>query len=101
MATPDNKFVKFLEEDGHFSNLILTFKVTLIALLISLGYAIIMYAYSDYLVKHFNDKITQNKVLFLFFVFLFTYGLMASALSIKDAIMFSKYRIDFINSCEE
>jgi len=101
MSTPDNKFIKFLEEDNLYTDLMKTFKFTLLMLFIGLGYSIFMYAYSSYLTTHINIKETQNKIWFLLFVLIFTYSLMATALSISDSIMFSKYRIDFLKQEEE
>jgi 4-hydroxybenzoate polyprenyltransferase len=97
MSSSDNQFVKFLEEDGHYTSLMKGFKFTLLCLFISLGYAIIMYAYTDYFVKHISKDYTHSKHFFLFFVFSFVYSLTATALSVKDSIKFSHYRIMFIN----
>lgn len=100
MASPDNDFISFLEEDRHYTALMTTFKVTLAMLFVSLSYSIIMYVYSDYWVKE-DSNATQNKGWFLGFVFLFTYSMVASVLSVKDTVMFSVFRIKYINHKKE
>jgi phosphoglycerol transferase MdoB-like AlkP superfamily enzyme len=96
MTTNDNDFIKFMEEDKLFTKLLFSFKFTLGLLFISLVYSIIAYQYFDYFVKSFDDKHKQNKVFFLLFEFLFSYGLIATAQCVYDTIMFSSYRSKFV-----
>lgn len=96
MTSSDNDFITFLEEEGDFSALLNTFKVTLIMLFISLIYSIVAYIYSEYSVKEFGEKIKQLKVGFLIFQFLFSYSMLATAISVKDTIVFSNFRSRFL-----
>ncbi len=96
MASPDNDFIAFLEEDKHYTALMATFKITLVMLFVSLAYSIVLYVYSDYWVK-IDENSKQYKLWFLVFVFFFTYSMMAAVLSVKDTIMFSVFRTKFIN----
>lgn len=98
MTSSDNDFIEFLEETGDFTALMNTFKVTLIMLFVSLIYSIVLYVCSSYSVVNGNDKITQNKIFFLVFEFLFSYSMFATALSIKDTIMFSGYRAKYLKN---
>lgn len=104
MSAADSGFISFMEKKGkRFTFLLFTFKTTLLMLFISLAYAIVIRSYSDYLMKCWTIKSTPliNKSYFLFFVLLFTYSLLSTALSIKDTFMFSKYRLLFIESEKE
>lgn len=96
MSLSDSEFIDFLEEKEHYSTLIFTYKFTLVCLFFSLGYSIVLYAFADYWVKHHPKNCLHNNWFFLGFVFVFTYSLTATALCIKDAIKFSKYRLDFL-----
>lgn len=98
MASSDNDFIEFLEEEGDFSALINTFKVTLIMLFISLIYSIVLYVISDYhLTNPANSVETQYKAFFLIFEFLFCYSMIATGLSVKDTIVFSNFRSRFLS----
>ncbi len=96
MAAPQDEFIDYLEKKKHYTTLLFTYKYTLVCLFISLGYSIIMYAFSDYWVKHHVKDSLHSRWYFLVFVFIFTYSLTATALCIKDAIKFSQYRLEFL-----
>lgn len=98
MASPDNEFIDYLEEGGHYTDLMFTFKFTLIILFVSLGYSIILNVYTDFFAKTKGGDFHTSKIPFVIFVFLFTYSLVSTGLSVKDTLMFSKYRITFLNS---
>lgn len=98
MASSDNDFIEFLEEKSSFSNLLLTFKITLVSLFFSLVYSIILYVGTDYYISNLQSKtVFQHKIFFLVFEFLFCYSLIATALSVKDTMIFSKYRNQFLS----
>lgn len=101
MTTNDNDFVKFMEESNLFTKLLNTFKFTLCLLFLSLVYSIVAFQYFDFFVKTFGDKHTQSKFYFLFFEFLFAYGLTATAMCVYDTIKFSSYRTKFINQRQQ
>lgn len=96
MTSSDNDFIEFLEENNDFTALLKMFKFTLIILFISLFYSIILYVASDYFATLYKDNFLQNKILFLSFEFLFSYGLLSTALCINDTIKFSQYRALFM-----
>lgn len=100
MASSDTDFIEFMEEKGRFTFLMYTFKVTLIMLFISLSYSIVVNAYTDYWIKKAagNSTHKSHKIYFVLFVFLFTYSMIATGLSIKDTFMFTKFRLKFIES---
>lgn len=98
MASSDNDFIEFLEEEGDFSALINTFKVTLVMLFISLIYSIVLYVISDFCLSNPENLVkTQHKVFFLVFEFLFCYSMIATGLSVKDTIVFSNFRSRFLS----
>jgi ABC-type uncharacterized transport system fused permease/ATPase subunit len=101
MSSTDNEFIKFLEERKQFSRLMHTFKFTLIVLFISLIYSIVLWTCTDYVVKEYAEKARQHKVFFSFFQFLFSYSLLAAALSVMDTIAFTKYRTKFLSRSKD
>lgn len=101
MSASDNDFISFLEEKGHYTFLMFTFKVTLFVLFVSLVYSIIIDVYTDFFIKHHNVDYKVSKWPFVIFVFIFTYSLASSVISVKDTIMFSRYRIRFLNKKKE
>jgi hypothetical protein len=96
MAAPEDEFIEYLEKKKHFTALLFSYKYTLVCLFLSLGYSIVMYAFSDYWVKHHVENSLHSRWYFLIFVFIFTYSLTATVLCIKDAIKFSQYRLEFL-----
>lgn len=96
MASSDNEFIAFLEEEGDFTGLLESFKVTLIALFTSLVYSIVLYIVTDYSIKISSEKIGQNKLFFLVFEFIFIYSLTATAICVLDTIKFSDFRSKYI-----
>jgi len=101
ISSPDNKFIKFLEKEGYYTELLLTFKITLFILFLSLIFSIVLYLYSDFQQKSIGENALMTRSGFLFFVFLFSYSLASTAISVKDTIAFCKYRIDFVKSEEK
>ena len=101
MSSTDNDFIDFLEDenDKAFTGLMETFKVVLIALFVSLMYSIVLYTTTDYYIKlHSAEIAKQTKSLFIIFQFLFTYSLIATALSISDTLKFTSVRTKFLSS---
>lgn len=98
MTSSDNDFIEFLEEKGDFTALLDTFKVTLVMLFVSLIYSIVLYVCSEYIAKEISDVAKQHKIFFLIFEFLFMYSMLATALSVKDTIVFSDFRSRYLKS---
>ncbi len=96
MASSDNDFIRFLEEEGDFTALLDTFGVTLLMLFLSLIYSIVLYLATDYFLKKHPDGYAQFNIFFLAFEFLFSYSLIASALSVKDTMKFSRLRAKYL-----
>ena len=98
MASSDNDFIEFLEENGDFTALLDTFKITLVMLFVSLIYSIILYVITDYYISTLNcQTVNQHKTFFLIFEFLFCYSLLATGLSVKDTIIFSNFRARYLS----
>lgn len=96
MSSSENDFIDFLEEENLFSELLWSFKVTLIMLFISLIYAIILYTGTSYYIETYNSIVwLQNEILFLILVALFTYSMASTCISVHDTIKFSEYRSKF------
>lgn len=95
ISAGDNEFVKFLEEDENlYSELIFTFKFSLIILFIALIYSIILYIQTPFKIS--QDIKFQNRIFVVIFSFLFFYGLFASLNATLDSIKFAKYRTKFL-----
>lgn len=94
ISTPDNDFVQFMEEDGSYTSIINTFLVTLASLFIALLITMAGYAYTSYLSSRASEEISKYWI--VLFTAIFCYSMAATALSTKDAIIFSKYRVKFM-----
>lgn len=101
MTSSDNEFIDFLEENNDFTALLNTFKVTLFMLFLGLIYSIILFVSTNYFINIFGDKYQQHKIFFLLFEFLFSYSLLATALSVKDTIVFSILRAKYLKKRKE
>lgn len=98
MASSDNDFIEFLEENGDFTILLDTFKITLIMLFISLIYSIVLYVITDYNLTTLRyENVKQHKTYFMIFEFLFCYSLLSTGLSVKDTIIFSNFRARYLS----
>jgi len=95
MTAGDNKFVKFLEEEGDYRRIVDTYKITLLILFIALIYSIIIYGFTSLLIA--KEVQVQNKCYLVIFTFLFGYGLFASVNSTLDSIKYAQYRARFIS----
>ena len=97
MASSDDDFISFLEEEGDYTILMVSFKITLVMLFVSLIYSIVLYCITSYVLSCLPIDKSQNCIYFLIFEFLFSYSLFATGLSVKDTIMFSQYRAKYIS----
>ena len=99
MASPDNDFINFMEEEGDFTDLLYRFKFVLITLFISLIYSIVLFVMTEYKLSTLHVQTgAQHFIFFLVFEFLFSYSLIATLLSVDDTIKFSKFRARFISN---
>lgn len=90
----DNKFVKFLEEDGSFTSMINKYRNVLYIIFFSLIYSIAWYILVSY--KKTNNDIPHNEYIFSFFIALFMYSLFASLTVVINSINYAKWRVQFI-----
>ena len=97
MSSSDNDFIEFLEQNNTFTELLWSFKVTLIILFSSLVLSIILYSGTSYwLETNYEYVWLQNSKLLLSLEFFFFFGMIASWLCIMDTVKFSKYRSRFL-----
>ncbi len=101
MSSSDNDFVDYLEEEGDYTTLLNSFIITLIMLFVSLVFSITMAGLTVYVIYSKPIHLTQCNVFFLIFEFLFFYSLFATGLSVRDTIMFSKYRAKYLKKKKE
>jgi hypothetical protein len=95
MASPDNDFILFLEEDGSYTLLIDHFRFTLIALFVGLISSIVLYGITSFLK---DSVVVQHKIFLSIFTFLFFYGLLCTVGSAGQAIKYAMYRAKFLKA---
>jgi hypothetical protein len=95
MSSSENDFIDFLEEEKLFSQLLWSFKVTLIILFLSLIYSVILYTITSYQIETYHEAYLQHNLFFLILLAMFTYSMGATCLSVYDTIKFSEYRSKF------
>jgi hypothetical protein len=92
----DNEFVKFLEIDGSYTEIIWTFKFSLLILFFALILSIVLFIG---VLPYIN--VQQNyyfpKPLLYAFTFFTVYALFAAVSSSLDAIKYAEYRAKYIN----
>ena len=96
ISSGDNEFVEFLETRGYYSIIIGAFQFSLAVLFIALIYSVVAYTITAY--NSSNQISSQPIVWFCLFMFLFPYGLFATANSSLDAIKYAEYRVKFLLS---
>lgn len=102
ITSGDDDFVHFLEEEGDYTGIISTFKFSLLALFLALAYSIAAYAFTSARIVYGNnlgvDIVYQPRILITFFVFLFSYGLLAALRATLDSITYALFRVKFLRS---
>jgi len=91
----DNEFVRFLEEDGSFTQITWVFRVTLLLLFLALFISIILFV----IVVMFSgedDGYTFPKWGLLLYSFLASYALLSAINSSLDAIKYAELRARFL-----
>jgi len=99
ITSGDNKFVLFLEEEGHYTAIVGTYKFTLILLFVSLVTAIFMFGLATIAIDRHYVLINAWPVLLS--ALLFLYSIFAVGNSAIEAITYSKFRVDFLNITRE
>jgi len=99
ISSSDNEFVEFLEQEGDYTALIRNFRFSLNILLFALIYSIVLYTLTT--IWFYNKKIEQSEYLFVFFVFVSTYGLLTTFTASNDAINYAIYRAKFLRLRKE
>jgi len=99
ISSSDNEFVEFLEQEGGYTTLIGNFRFSLAVLLSALIYSIVLYTLST--VWFYGKRVEQPEYLFIFFVFISTYGLLATFAASNDAINYALYRAKFLRLRKE
>lgn len=94
ISSGDNEFIHYLEKNGYYGVIVNSFKFSLLALFVALIYSCFIYTLTAFWVS--NNLADQNTTYLFLFVFLFLYGLFATAISSLDAIKYSEYRVKFL-----
>jgi hypothetical protein len=96
MSAGDNEFIAFLHEDGSYSEIVWSFRFTVVILFVSLLTALAEYAYAGFRISH--DAQWHSKWFLVVFVASFSYSLLAVAQAVFDAIKYSSVRVRFMNT---
>lgn len=99
MTSGDDDFVHFLEENGDFTAIVDTFKFSLLLLFGALVYSITVYIYTS-VELYSKSPVTQEQpeVFLWFFIFFFSYSLLAALRSTLDSINYSIFRTKFLKA---
>lgn len=95
MSSSDDDFIRFLEEEGQYTTIIISFEWSLGALFVALIYSMGIYAFTSYWLS--TSVPNQEKWCLVVFSFLFFYGLFSAASSTRNAIIYSRFRTRFLN----
>lgn len=94
MASPDDDFILFMEQQGDYSRLVASLKFTQWALFFALLASLVLYGWTA---SQLSAKVeVQCRSWLALFVFLFLYALFSAAAAVHDAIQYSKYRTKFL-----
>lgn len=99
ISASDDKFVVFLEKEGAFSELINTFKWTLLSLSLALIYTLLLYITIAFRYSR-NHTFEVHEVTIWIFCFLFFYSLFGSMINIRDTIIYSRNRLEYLEIME-
>ncbi|GAB3890067.1 hypothetical protein [Spirosoma agri] len=93
LAFPDNEFIVFIEKGNKlFSRMLAYFKATLFILFISLIFNIVIYIHAS-----LNGSNTEhNRPIFLTFLFVFTYSLIATITAVIVTLKLTQSRSDYL-----
>lgn len=94
ISSSDDEFVDFLEQKGDYTALIGNFRFSLAVLLFALVYSLVLYTLTT--VWFYNKIVEQSEYLFTVFIFVSTYGLLATFAASNDAINYALYRTKFL-----
>lgn len=101
MTSGDDDFVHFLEENGDFTAIVDTFRFSLLSLFGALVYSIIVYIYTSVELYSKNTATAtqeQPEVFLWFFIFFFSYSLLAALGATLDSIRYSVSRTKFLRA---
>lgn len=91
----DNEFVRFLQEDGSYTEIIWTFKFSLLilffALIVSIVLFVVVLSYGD-----LGQTFYFPRWMLAIFVFITVYALFVAASSSLDAIKYAEYRAKYL-----
>lgn len=96
ISSADDAFVKFLEEDGSFSDLLWGFETTLVLLFLALVFSVVAYSLTS--VQIARDLPLQHLSGIVVFVFLFAYSLGATLASTLTSITYARRRAAFLKA---
>ena len=94
ISTGDNEFVNYLEKDGTYSEIIWSYKVTLISLFISLILSIFLYIKTQFLLQS-EIEYYAPRWINLLFASLSAYSLSSTFQATFDIIKYAKYRTKY------
>jgi len=94
MSAGDNDFVAFLHEDGSYTEIVGSFRFTVLALFVSLLVALFDYSYAAFRISQKAEL--HSRYFLLLFAISFAYSLVAVMQSVLDALKYSEVRGKFL-----
>ncbi|MGE5552808.1 MAG: hypothetical protein ACM3XZ_02655 [Betaproteobacteria bacterium] len=94
ISSGDNDFIRFLEDEGHYTAILATFRVTLGALFVALVASLILFADVSFRLAT-NPGYCQDKAVLALYALPTTYALVAAVLSVWDAMKYAHFRTQF------
>lgn len=95
MTSPDDEFVRFMEEEGDYTFLVGTFRITLVSLFSALMVSLVWYGATAFNLSAGVQK-TQGKIWMVVFSAVSVYALLAALLSMIDSIRYAEKRVGFL-----
>jgi len=96
LSSPDDKFVRFLEAEGFYQDILWGFVITLAALFVALVYSIAAFSWTSY---QLGNKVPhQHRVGIIVCAALLCYALGATLTSALSAIRYARTRAQFLRA---
>ena len=92
ISTSDNDFICFLEEDGHYTALLKSFKYSLLMIFFALMFSLFLYVLTSYFMNKYS---LHPKHIFIPYIFLFLYSLFTVFNASLDAMKYLNYRLQY------
>jgi hypothetical protein len=95
-SSSDDEFIRFLEEENLFTELLWGFKITLWLLFVALVYAVVLFLWTASYQP--SASASQPPLLLGSFLFLFTWALLATISTTNASVNYAQLRVRFLKA---